>query len=397
MARRRSYQRGTLFQRGKEGNEVWIGRWRLKVIRANGSRGSKQLSQVLGRVAEMSERKAHKELELRLRPFNEGQQRPQQQITFDQFVHKHWEPTVRPSIRETTLGNYWKALRKHILPVFGNLKLADISRAEIYRFLSEKLTLGISPNHTHVIRTTLSKVLTLAVELEFVERNPMRDLKLPGRRNLKETSVLSKAHTDLLSTALPEPCQTYFQFDNLTGLRPGEQFGLAWKDVDFARKIIHVNRTYNPDYKKFYYPKTQTSIRKLSMSSKVEQLLKAHRQRFGQNASPESLVFSEDGSAINWHKKLTAKYIKPMCRALGLPEVTWHSFRHSAGTNLHDSGASAGTVQRILGHASTKITDKYIHSVPESERAAMDRHSEQMFSNCSQVEKHTDGSEHLPN
>ncbi len=192
VRRKESYQSGCLFERGKEGKRKWIGRWREKVTRADGSAGSIQHSVVLGLVGKgkMSESKAYKELELRLRPFNEGRQRPQTMLTLEQFVREHWEPAVKPFIRETTLSAYQMLLRSHILPRFGEARLTDISRADTHTFLAGKLSDGLSRNHVHTIRTALSKVLSTAVQLEFLERNPVRDIQLGTRKNAEDRVVL---------------------------------------------------------------------------------------------------------------------------------------------------------------------------------------------------------------
>ena len=391
MVRRNSYQKGCLFKRGRN----WVARWREKVIEPDGSLGTRQPSVVLGRIAELSKFEAQNLLNAKLQPLNQGRQRPQSQITFGQFVTQEWEPAVRPFLKPNTLSLYRKLLRKHILPVFEHEKLSEVSRAAIHRLLVQKLTQGLSPNHVHGMRTTLSKILSVAVQLEYLDRNPMRELKLGGRENIKERTVLSATQINLLLSALAEPEQTFVRFAVLTGLRPGEQFGLRWKNVNLLRKVVHVRETFSSG--RFGSPKTKDSIRDVPMSEPVVELLTAHRQRCG-SVDGDSLVFPDgDGSPMNWEKRLNQGVLHPICTGLGLPKISWHSFRHSQATLMGQTGEPQRTAQAILGHGSSKTTDQYIHSVPESERRVMDKVAELLFPSVPNFGKRENGSKHLPN
>ncbi len=395
MVRRNKYQRGSLFQRGKKVRKVWVARWREPVIDANGSPRSVQRSEVLGTVAELTKKEAQNLLASKVRPYNEGRQRPQSQISFGQFVTQEWEPAVLPFLKLGTLSLYRKLLRKHILPTFEHEKLTEISRAAIHRLLVRKLADNLSPNHVHGIRTVLSKILSVAVQLEYLDRNPMRELKLGGRQNIKERVVLSVTQINLLLSALAEPQQTFVRFVVLTGLRPGEQFGLRWKNVNLLRKVVHVRETFSSG--QFGSPKTKVSIRDVPMSEQVVELLTTHRQRCG-SVDGESLVFPDtDGSPMNWEKRLNQGVLHPICKQLGLPKISWHSFRHSQATLMGQTGEPQRTAQAILGHGSSKTTDQYVHSVPESERRAMDKVAELLFPTVPNFEKQANGSKRLPN
>lgn len=372
MARRR-YQSGCLFKRGTK-RKVWIGRWRETVIGADGSLGRVMRSVVLA-PATISKTEARKLLGKHLGPINEGRHTPETLLTFEQFVRDHWEPAVKPFIRETTLSAYQMLLRSHILPRFGEARLTDISRAELQTFLAKKLSEGLSSNHVHTIKTTLGKVFSTAVQLEFLDRNPVRELQLGARKNAEERVVFTKAQSELLLSALPEPCRTYAQFDLLTWLRPGEQFALRWKNADLDKGVIRVLETYVPKYKKFNPPKTQPSIRDIPMSEVVVELLTLYRERYGLVDS-DSLVFHNAvGSPVDWDK-LNSKVIRPLCKQLGLPVITWHGFRHTGATLASDAGVPHRTIQALLGHGSSKTTDLYVHRVLESERQAMDKMGE---------------------
>jgi len=53
MARRKSYQKGTVFKRGKKGNGVWVGRWWEYGLARDGAPRRVRRSRVLGRLTEL--------------------------------------------------------------------------------------------------------------------------------------------------------------------------------------------------------------------------------------------------------------------------------------------------------------------------------------------------------
>jgi site-specific recombinase XerD len=48
-------------------------------------------------------------------------------------------------------------------------------------------------------------------------------------------------------------------------------------------------------------------------------------------------------------------------RAAGLPDVRMHDLRHSAASNMVNSGQTLYAVAKVLGHRQTRTTERYAH------------------------------------
>jgi integrase len=96
--------------------------------------------------------------------------------------------------------------------------------------------------------------------------------------------------------------------------------------------------------------------------------------RFSTSASQDDLVFhSRNGAPVN-PKNLATRVLRPACRALDLPVVGWHSFRHTHATLLGESGGSLKTAHALLGHSDVETTlNIYTHAIPDSQRVAVER------------------------
>jgi hypothetical protein len=59
---------------------------------------------------------------------------------------------------ESTAENYRGFLNKHILPVFGNLKVTEINRGKVKNFMLERVGSGYSKSYAGRLRNVISGV-----------------------------------------------------------------------------------------------------------------------------------------------------------------------------------------------------------------------------------------------
>ena len=65
---------------------------------------------------------------------------------------------------------------------------------------------------------------------------------------------------------------------------------------------------------------------------------------------------------------------KRMRQALKLPaDAVIHSFRHTFGTRLGETGADAFTIMKAMGHSTVVVSQKYVHPTPETMERAFER------------------------
>jgi len=375
MARRR-YQEGCLFIRGKK-RKKWIARWREPVIAADGTIHSIQRSEVLGLCSELTKSKARDMLCAKLRTINGGSFRPQSTILLKQFAEDVWKPSVLALLKPGSVQYYGKILKRHIVPTFGAKRLCEISRVDIQCFVAEKRKQNYSGSSIHGMRTTLAKVLQSAVDWGYVEQNCARGIQIGNREPKKERLYLSPDEVRKLIDVLDEPVRTLVVISVLTGLRIGELTALRWKNVDFSRNTIQVRETVSEG--KFGTPKTRSSRRDIPASEPVLRAFVTHRMRCRQ-VGPEDLIFASRNQTPLNPKNLNRRVLRPACAKLELPQVTWHSFRHTHATLLGEVGESLKTAQSLLGHSDLETTlNIYTHAIPESQKRAVDKVAEIMF------------------
>jgi integrase len=369
MARPR-YQDGSLFIRGKR-NKVWVARWREDLIREDGSLHRTQRTVVLGSITDLSSREARSLLQKRVFDINQGRHRARPIITLEKFAREHWQAGALLALKPSSVRIYQFNLDKYILPALGSFRLCDLNKRAIQHVLVNLKGAGYSGSTLHSVRVTLAKVLQIAVEDGYLERNPAHGIQIGDRVSRKRQLFLQPPQIQTLLKNLQEPCRTVVLAAVLTGMRIGEILALRWSRVDFPRRTIEISETYSNG--EFGTPKTRSSRRVVPMSSILGCALESHRQSSTHVALTDLVFCTDKGTPLN-PKNLYNRVLARTCDDLGLPRVSWHSFRHASATLMGELGESIKTAQAILGHSDLETTlNTYMHAIPDSQRRAVER------------------------
>ena len=134
-----------------------------------------------------------------------------------------------------------------------------------------------------------------------------------------------------------------------TGLRKGELFGLRWSDVDLARGVLYVRRSYH------LTPKSGRS-RVVPLHPELRSTLELHR---AQPAGSE-LIFPVRNAMAKPQEMLE---LREVLRAAGVDagDRPWHAMRHTFASHFAMNGGNLLALQRILGHSRFEMTQIYSH------------------------------------
>jgi integrase len=365
---RRGFQQGSLFQRGTR-RKVWVARWWEDVIQQDGTLGRLRRSEVIGTVGELpTRREAMKVMSQKLGPINSGNARPQSIRTFGEFVKNDWMPVILPTFKYATQKHYRYMLDVHLIPAFGKTQLRELTREDLQKFLSRKLSSGLSWETVHHFKCGLSKILGTAEEWRYITGNVAQRTKLPRRQHGTERAVLTPVQVRDLAAKLNEPARSVMLLLVLTGLRVGELLALRWGSIDLKACLLRVAETVYDGH--FDRPKTKRSARTIPIGTETAEILAAIRPVA---ADTNALVFAtREGLPLD-RGNLLRKHLKAAAKRLGLPGVTWHLLRHSHATMLDVVGTPIGTMQSLLGHSTPDITREiYLHAIPEEQRRAVE-------------------------
>ena len=98
-----------------------------------------------------------------------------------------------------------------------------------------------------------------ALERDEINANPTSGLRLPNNIGRRERTASPSEAAELLA-ALPDNLRPIYATAFYAGLRRGELRGLRWDDVNLAKGVIHVRRSWD-DYAGEITPKSAKGTR----------------------------------------------------------------------------------------------------------------------------------------
>jgi integrase len=378
MARRR-FQNPKPF---KEGQFWWLRVWDTNLA------GSRKRQRIKLALADMPVREVQKIAEEKLRPMNQGLILTGSAMSFADFVTNTYNPVYLPLLGSNTQKSYRGVFSKYLEPRFSRLCLRDITRLTLQEYFSSMAGKLSHPNVSK-IRDALSSILRSAVDVEYLNKNPMEGLRLPlDKRARQPKPTITPEQFSNLVQLVAEPYATMLYVSVWTGLRISELIGLRWRCVH-ADSITVEERFSRGDWS---VPKTQASAATIGVSPevitrilclktlfvKVRAGSAVRTHKLVKSDGPNDLVFQslQTGSPMN-DQNILKRHIQPAARKLGLSFVNWRCLRTSHATWLVQAGADPKSVQGQMRHSRISTTmDIYAQIVPTSQRRALEQLAE---------------------
>lgn len=251
--------------------------------------------------------------------------------------------------------------RKFINEDYPDIKPETLKMKQIDRLMVVHFIEFLQDNHTgegaNSYYSRFKKILNHAVAKNIITKSPAQK-KEPGDMELickKPTGmrkqILTNEEIQLIAkteTKHPETKKA-FLFCLCTGLRFVDVKALKYSDIDFSSARLKIDQQ-----------KTGKPV--------IVDLNKTALKLIGEPRNPENLVFELPGR--KWATKTITNLVK---KAKINKHITWHCARHSLAVNLltSDEKPDIKTVSSILGHASTKTTEVYLHVVDDLKKKAV--------------------------
>jgi integrase len=295
-------------------------------------------------------------------------------LALGEYLDRWLGGSVRGSVKQSTFDRNEIAVRVHIKPALGRIKLKKLAPAHVQSFYQDRLDAGSAPASLNKLHVVLHKALDQAVRWNMIPRNPTEVVRAP-RSTPEEMHPLSADETRrLLEAARGDKLEALYVLAIHTGTRQGELLALKWQDVDLENATVSVRRTLTRNGGRLLLgePKTKKSRRTIQLTEEAIRALCEHLdrqvdhiQRLGDLYRDEGLVFaSEVGTLIN-PSNLRQRSFGSLLKRAELPKIRFHDLRHTCATLLLCRNVHPKFVQERLGHANIAITlDTYSHVIP---------------------------------
>jgi integrase len=288
-------------------------------------------------------------------------------------------PSKAITMSENGRSTYQGNLDHWIYPALGDLKMPDITSANIDALLLDMQAQGKAISTVVKVYTILHSLFKMAYSKDVIDRNPMDKVDRPKARKDELRGQEADSYTidevqRIFSALEREPLKWRTMLHLLidTGIRRGECCGLQWKNIDFKANTITIsgNLCYTPA--KGIYLDTPKSgrIRTIDVDPDVIELLR--QLRVEQSSKAISLwVFTQENSPEPMHPQSPTRYLKKFSERCGIPGLHPHALRHTFASIAITNGADVASVSEKLGHSDKAVTLRmYTHADQESMKRA---------------------------
>ena len=309
--------------------------------------------------------------------------------TYRELVALWWESyknTIKPNSQQSMEG----IVRLHILPVFGDYKLDKLTTPIIQQQVNKwadkanKGEKGAYANYSF-LNNINRRILQYGVTMQAIQHNPARDVIIPRKQQNKEHKVKFFSNQELkqfldyldnLDLSSYENLFDYVLYKTLlaSGCRIGEALALEWSDIDLKKGIISVSKTLNR-YQETNTPKSKAGLREIDIDKATVSLLKQYKKRqqvqSWQLGRSEGIVFTPFTTKYAY-ACLLRKRLQGHFKSAGVPDISFHGFRHTHATIMLYAGIEAKDLQYRLGHSNISMTlNTYVHATKEGAKKAV--------------------------
>lgn len=270
--------------------------------------------------------------------------------------------------------------------------MADNSAFHIKQYYEFKYTSGrldgkdgglsISAIKKHAL--IIKQVLDCAVLEEYISANPTAVVKMPGKEvpvREKKFLTLSEAN-EVLKAFEGHPLQAMIYVTLYYGLRRSEVLGLRWCAIDFERNTMTINHTVVASKSGRLAKdqmKTAGSYREYELIEDVRSVLLKLKTRQAENKRLFGSEYEDNDYIFKWdigklfRPDTVTRTVERHLRAHGLPEIAYHTLRHSTASILYDMGWDIMDIKHWLRHSSIDVTaDIYTH-ISQSRKANLSK------------------------
>ncbi len=278
-----------------------------------------------------------------------------------------------------------------LMRAFGTRRLAEISTADVARFLSRLDAEGVSARTVNKHRQVLHAIFAFAARPDAfgLRTNPVaatQKRREGGRRPIdtfthEEIAAISRAartggHRGSPRKGAGEDTvaewarinaqdAALFVVAAYTGLRRGELLALRWQDVNFAEARLTVERAVSGGT--IAATTKSGRFRTVPLADQAARELEglSQRERFTERPN---LVFCRAGGGPLDGSALRKRFVRAQ-KAAGVRPRRFHDLRHTFGS-LAVRAFDPIAVQSMMGHASLRTTERYLHARPRTADAA---------------------------
>jgi integrase len=242
------------------------------------------------------------------------------------------------------------------------MPMKDISPFILEKLKKQMSEAGKAPRTIAYALALIRQVFNYAKSHDlYCGDNPTSKVKKPYEDN-RRSRFLSYEEAELLLGELERVSQFLHDMALLSlhcGLRAGEIFNLTWNDVNWNNNTILIKDTKSKRNRHAVMTAdVKAMLKRRSLQNRVDIVFPS---RTGDKTTEASRSFDRTIERLGLNERITDRRQK----------VVFHTLRHTYASWLVMSGVDLYTVQKLMGHSTMAMTERYSHLAPDHLKKAV--------------------------
>lgn len=347
-----------------------------------------------------TKKQAEKELAKFYADCEAGKINKSDKTTVHDLSNLYIEEYVKQHLKASNMRIVLPAINAHIIPDLGKKKVSKLTRLDVQQWVNSLgeerqikrkdgtvTTKKLSPKSIRNYYSILSGIMQFGIHMDIIDQSPCRDIILP-KKEQKEAKYYSKEEVSDLLEALDRVPQEELKYKAAIyialfgGLRKGEIAGLNWEDVDMESGQISIKRTRMIQTGSGIYedvPKTEKSIRTITLPSQVISLLRSLRAQQNEEKLrlgskwEDSPALLKNSFGAPLYPQMLHRWFSQFIKENKLPSITLHGLRHTHTSLLAYMQTDKVEISKRLGHSQVSTTlNIYTHLFEDSDKHIAD-------------------------
>jgi integrase len=281
------------------------------------------------------------------------------------FIDRFVRDWVTVNVSARTAERY-RQLLDHVRRHLRERPLQKVRPEELAALYATLSRSGMAPRTISHVHSVLFQALGQAKVWKVVRDNVAEAVRPPPVPD-KELPILQPDRArEMLGALRRNPLYLLASLALATGMRRNELLALRWRDVDLDAGRLRVELALEETGVhgiRTKAPKTKNGRRTIALPTHIVMELRHHwreqqeqRLALGMGKAPaDSPILATIEGKPQSPNTITKAWPRAMA-AIGMPEITLHSLRHTHASMLIASGMDVLTISRRLGHGSPTIT-----------------------------------------
>jgi integrase len=265
-------------------------------------------------------------------------------------------------LRPSTAANMQMNLKQHLIPMFGALRVDEITDAHVL----EVKMLDLAAGTINKILQALGQILRDAQAKKHVANVPK--IKRLKDNDHRHAFYIPEDYGRLVHAAGSDPrTLVLVLLGGDAGMRIGEIIALEWSRIDYGANKVHVEFA---DWNGHIGPPKGGKPRSVPMTPRLRAALQALKPAGARVLTRTDGRYGRDGERITRNVAkgwLTAAHKRAELELHGV-----HTLRHTFCSHLAMAGAPVTAIRDLAGHSSVAITQRYMHLAPAAIIGAID-------------------------